>query len=395
MLVLNAHFSMKNNADNDIVLASARIHPTQDDLDRLNQLFSKVTDWEYAVSNIIQRGTGPLLFKKLDKLSNGNLMPAVEREKLQQSYYKSLSRGMVLINAFQRIVEAFREEGIEVVALKGILLSEWLYGDIGLRQFSDLDLLVLPADGRRCLKILEIMGYSGSSNEISDFVKSQTEIVHYTPMVKNEISVEIHIKLHRRHPDYAMKLEDLISDAQPVVLHQKPALMLSLDDLLIHLCVHIEKHFRSGHVQFTSYNDVVNLLCLHADDFDWESFLLRTELFKCKRVVMIHLLLVHKYYRVDLPPVMTDMMNETLDPKDEELFLKYLSGHRFASSYIVNTLQHLRRMNRWTDAVHYAWDMAFPSKQFMIKRYKIRRPQLYFLYYPYRHFLVVKKLLFK
>lgn len=385
---------MKYKAENEIVLASAKIHPLQDDLVRLNQLIANVTDWEYAISNIIQRGTGPLLFKKLDKLSNSHLIPAEQREKLQQSYYKSLSRGMVLINAFQRIIEAFTANDIEVVALKGVLLSEWLYGDIGLRQFSDLDLLVLPADGLKSLKILEKMGYKGSSNEISDFVKSQTEIVHYTPMIKNEVSVEIHIKLHRKHPDYDMKLEDLIADAEPIVLHKMPVLMLCPEDLLIHLCVHIEKHFRGGHVQFTSYNDVVNMLCIHGYEMDWESFLLRTELHNCKRVVLIHLLLVHKYYRVYLPDIILSEMNVTLDPKDEELFLKYLSGHRFASSYVVNTWQHLRRMARPVDALHYAWDMAFPSKKFMIKRYKIRHPKLYFLYYPYRHLVVLKKLLF-
>lgn len=386
---------MKIKAENEIVLASAKIFPLDGDLDRLNQLIPKISNWEYAVSNIIQRGTGPLFLKKLDRIPNGHLVPAAQREKLQQSYYKSLSRGMVLINAFQRIVDAFTPNEIEIVALKGILLSEWLYGDIGLRQFSDLDLLVLPSEGRKSLKILEKMGYQGGANDISDFVRKQTEIVHYTPMVKDEVSVEIHIKLHRQHPDYAMKMEDLFVDAEDVVLHRMPVRMLCLDDLLIHLCVHIEKHFRGGHVQFTSYNDVVNMLCIHASDFDWDEFLLRTELHECKKVVLTHLLLVHKYYHTYLPPLLTDRMDEMLDPKDEELFLKYLSGHRFASSYVKNTWEFLRKMPRWTDAVHYAWDMAFPSKKFMLKRYRIRRKKLYFLYYPYRHILVLKKLMFK
>src|SRR5690554_3120123 len=183
---------MKIKAENEIVLASAKIFPLDGDLDRLNQLIPKISNWEYAVSNIIQRGTGPLFLKKLDRIPNGHLVPAAQREKLQQSYYKSLSRGMVLINAFQRIVDAFTPNEIEIVALKGILLSEWLYGDIGLRQFSDLDLLVLPSEGRKSLKVLEKMGYQGGANDISEFVRKQTEIVHYTPMVKDEVSVEIH-----------------------------------------------------------------------------------------------------------------------------------------------------------------------------------------------------------
>jgi len=57
---------------------------------------------------------------------------------VQQAYYKTLTRGMVLYKGFANVASAFNEAGIKLVALKGVYLSECLYGDIALRQFSDI-----------------------------------------------------------------------------------------------------------------------------------------------------------------------------------------------------------------------------------------------------------------
>ena len=132
--------------------------------------------------------------------------------------------------------------------LKGIYLSEWLYGDIALRQFSDMDLLVKKEDALQCLSILKNLGFKASDAAVTEFISSQSEIVHYAPMVLNNVSVEVHIKLHRQSKHYDIKIDAFLGNAEKLLLRNKPVFALELHDLLIHLCVHLDKHFRGGHV---------------------------------------------------------------------------------------------------------------------------------------------------
>lgn len=142
---------MELKVEDKIILSSINIHPSPIELEQLNGLIPLVEDWNYLISTIIDRGIGPLLFKKLPLLTNSLLIPESVKLKLQQVYYRTFSRSAFLYEHFRKIAEAFISQEISVIALKGIYLSEWLYQDIGLRQFSDIDLLVKEEDGDKCL----------------------------------------------------------------------------------------------------------------------------------------------------------------------------------------------------------------------------------------------------
>ena len=63
------------------------------------------------------------------------------------------------IKELLRAVRTLADRGITAVALKGPLFSQWLYGDAGMRQFVDLDLLVRPEDRNAALHALAPLGY--------------------------------------------------------------------------------------------------------------------------------------------------------------------------------------------------------------------------------------------
>ena len=102
-----------------------------------------------------------------------------------------------------------------MVVLKGIYLSEWLYGDIALRQFSDMDLFVKKEiRDAECLDILKNLGFKPSDGAVTEFISSQSEIVHYAPMVLNDVSVEVHIKLHRRVSTMTLKIDAFLGNTK-------------------------------------------------------------------------------------------------------------------------------------------------------------------------------------
>jgi len=128
--------------EDKLILSSIKINPSISELEQIDNLILEAKDWDYLIKTVIDRGIAPLLFKKLPSLKNRSLIPDIVQAKLQQTYYITISRGTLLLNYFQHIAKAFSNQGIPVVVLKGVYLSENLYHDIGLRQFSDIDLLV-------------------------------------------------------------------------------------------------------------------------------------------------------------------------------------------------------------------------------------------------------------
>ncbi len=375
-----------------LILSCIKINPDQSELELIDKLIPQVSDWDYFISTIIGRGIGPLFYNKLPLLVNANQIPPVVKTKLQQAYYKTLSRSVVLYEHFREAMKLYNEAGIDVIALKGIYLSEKLYGDIGLRQFSDIDLLVKVVDAEKCISILGQSGYHSSEYKVADFVRRNTEILHYPPMIKDGVSIEIHTKLHKNSEKYKMDVKQVWKNASPVTLNGAKVYVPDIYHQLIHLCLHLDKHFRGGHVQFTCFNDICNFVESNLNLINWNQLIEICKTYRCESIVFEYLILVHQFMNVSLPLNITGNYSRILTDADRQMFISYLHGNMEESAYKMHS-KNLRNVNGVGAKIKYGFHLLFPPKAFMIQLYKIRKPSLVFFYYPYRHYRGLKSII--
>jgi hypothetical protein len=59
--------------------------------------------------------------------------------------------------------------------------SEWLYENINIRQFSDLNLLIQPEMGPDALAVLETMCFRQDNQIMSEFIEENAHLDHYKP----------------------------------------------------------------------------------------------------------------------------------------------------------------------------------------------------------------------
>jgi len=183
--------------ENRLVLAACSPNP---DSAQLRQAISEIDNWDKASEKLIKKGVAPLFLELLNQHpelvaarsvehelknkstaveqfdSNVNIqskekpvyegftssdrkVPEEAVAKLRQTYLKTMSRSMLLYDAFREIAEALNKRGIKAVALKGIYLAERLYPKIGIRQFSDIDLLVSRDDAGAVVEAMELLGF--------------------------------------------------------------------------------------------------------------------------------------------------------------------------------------------------------------------------------------------
>lgn len=366
-----------------LVLLSADVQPNDTTLSELDRCLCQVTDWNYAGKLLIDRAAAPLLISHLSTLEHASLIPEEVLYRLKQAAQKVLARSMVLSHSFVQIMTRLNQEGIPVIALKGIYLSDWLYGTMGLRQFSDLDLLVPPNACEKALDVLESMGYQSERLQLSTFATKQSPFVHYPPMIRKGVSVEIHRYIHAEYEAYAVDLDRMWQESLPIQLYGVDVRVFSPEDQLLHCCLHLDKHLRSGLFQFTCLYDLINLIEHKKDVLNWSRFETICKASKAESATYKYLSLVCLHFGVTLPDRISELVSDTWSLKDEHAFNAVLRGKaslNYASS-IYRTLCHIKRP---LDRLHYVIDLFFPSVEFMQKRYRFTSHILLLWYYPYR-----------
>lgn len=363
-----------------ILLLAARLHLSDAEQAELKDLIAEIKDWNEMVRWAVARQAGPFLFKKLS--AEPGSVPELALQAFKQSWLKTLSRSMVLIAHFQEVMNAFNAEGIAVISMKGIYLSEWLYTEVGLRQFSDIDLLVKPEDGERALAVMRSIGYRQAKSELPEDIQVKLLPAHYPAMIKQGVSVEIHTRLHSSVTDYEIDISSLWAASQPHELHGVATRVFCREHLLLTLIQHLDKHLRSGQFQFSGFYDIVNLLDIKCRDMDIDLLLSEAKAWKMEALLMDYCVLTEKYFGVGLPGLKA--VAGTSYRELERLFLRGLALKKMTPVTAVNNLKTILFFDTRSQKLRYVLQMVFPTPRYMMQRYRFRNNLLLGFYYPYR-----------
>jgi hypothetical protein len=141
-----------------------------------------------------------------------------------------------------RLFDGFAASGVQALVIKGPVLSARCYGDPGLRQYGDLDLIVRDKDIQRSTELMISLGYEPSVPLIAIRAKKiPGEYVFRQSSTK--LLVEFHTELTFRYHPRPLPLENLFQRQTRVNIdsHKVPA--LSPEDELLLICIHGAKHF--------------------------------------------------------------------------------------------------------------------------------------------------------
>ena len=113
-------------------------------------------DWQALLAASRHHRVTPLVFLGLRKHT---AVPAAYRQALQTDATHNGFAAMRAAAEMRRVMSAFTAAGLPLAAIKGIVLSQLLYGSASARHVGDLDLLTRPAELPRQLDLLAGLGY--------------------------------------------------------------------------------------------------------------------------------------------------------------------------------------------------------------------------------------------
>jgi hypothetical protein len=199
------------------------------------------------------------------------------------------------------LLRLFREQGIRALPFKGPALALRLYGDVALREFGDLDILVPAGQVQRARDLVEARGYDPDHPLAPRWErKALTDRRHYSFSHRHRAS-GIHLELHWSTDCRAFELPGLDGswwEARPLVdVSGVPARSLRDEELLYAMCMHAARHRWSRLAWLCDLAELVR----SCPALDWERALDLAQRQGTRRLLLLGLDLSRQLLEAPLP----------------------------------------------------------------------------------------------
>ena len=197
------------NAEFDLLCLAAWPKP---DLARIRDLLRRGIDHPSLIRLAEGHGVRPQLFQCLCDLS-WEAVPEPERDSLERFRQRHLVRTLTLSSELHRLAAAFEDKAIPFVAFKGPTLAVALYGDLALREFNDIDVLVPEHRLDDAEDVLALLGYRSDQGDRAfrrAFLAHLRQ--HAFARADGEAAIDLHWALSGPHVPFPLRTADIWND---------------------------------------------------------------------------------------------------------------------------------------------------------------------------------------
>lgn len=289
-----------------LLLASRKIL-SKSNINKIQVITSQIIDWQQLISLAKSHSVIPLVAHNLQKYCVKNL-PDNIKNILKIEFRKNALKNIYLSKELLEIVQLLKVNNINYICFKGATLAASIYGDISLRQFNDIDILIAKKDLLKAKKILLSMGGYFSLRLLDNLKKEYITNDHmfvkfakhlaYTIYWKNKkIEVDLHWQMFCYYFPLSLPIEYLnLSLEYSIVFNQKISTLSPENNLLL-LCGHGTK---DGWDKLSRICDIAELINFYPQ-LDWKLLIKEAKNRGALRLLLVGLSLANHLYQISLP----------------------------------------------------------------------------------------------
>ncbi|MGQ9619633.1 MAG: nucleotidyltransferase domain-containing protein [Bacteroidales bacterium] len=373
-------------SDEEILLLGLCRFSFSEELKRnITTLVSGVKDWKYFTGLASEHGVSALVWSNLQKLGLQELLTDEYKSALYSSHLLSISRNAFHLAGTEELLSHLNKEGIKVILLKGLALELTVYGNAGLRQMTDVDLLIDRRDYLKARNILMDNGYDSMPVK-SGFHKPIVEWTgkHLPSLMKNGLSVDIHLELFPGRKNNLTAR--VIETAGEIKLEREKVYVPAPQLFFLYLARHLYGHELNNESQLRLYTDLVVMVEKYREE------ILNYELISNAREAGISKILAWKLeplrdlWGLEFPDWLNEFTSRWFNPDSINRFIFFLKSPK--GNKPVNPGKVYRDMIREIPGLHrkilFILGDIFPSVTFMKGRYSVKNTFKVLLYYPLR-----------
>ena len=342
-------------AEFELLLACCAVDAPETRLQRVAAALKKGVAWSDVIRLGEHHSVLPLIYRTTRDLAPA--IPAAIRDDLRARYENNARRNLRFTAELFRILDCLEAHEIPVIPYKGPALAETVYGDLALREFSDLDVLVRPACVLRAKAALRDLGYAPnielSPAHEAAYLASGYEYTFDGPAGHNLL--EIQWAIVPRFYAIEFSMEALFDRVISSELNGRRVRALAPEDLLLTLCVHGAKH---AWIRLCWLRDIAGIL--QSCNLDWEMIEQSARKLGIERMVGIGIMLAHDLLHAPLPDLIAKHWQG--DRETERLCRDVAQHLPAAEEYNVESPQYFQWMaqvrERFADRLRFAMRLA-------------------------------------
>jgi len=303
---MNSTLVSINRPETELLVTCALVCEEPEREARIRALLQKGIDWTYLLWAARRHGMIPLLYRHLDATCP-EAVPRATMDQLRNHFQENARHNVMSTGQLIKLLDLFGAHEVPVIPYKGPTLAAFAYGNLALREFIDLDVLVRKQDVPRANELLISLGYrryDPEGDSVQELTRAQEDALLYFWKEYNYvhpdlgIMVELHWAIIER--DYALRLdpEELWGRLKQISLGGRPVLTLSQEDLLLILCIHGCHHLWE---RLSWICDVAQLIHRHNEEIDWQQLIEQARRLGSERMLFLGLFLASDLLGATLP----------------------------------------------------------------------------------------------
>ena len=279
-------------------------------------------NWMGNLDRASQLGVDSIIFHRMKQGEMLSRVPEWIVDRFKVRFYWNQARNMKRFGRLKEVLDGFSLEEIPVIALKGAVLAQLVYDHMGLRPMNDVDLLVHEKDLSRAERLLISLGFHASEGIYSKewFQKHHHHIVPYVSK-DGSLIIELHHHLIAYDIPVVIPNEDLWERSYPVQITGVACRMLSLEDLLIHLSLHLAVDQYCGKMRVLY--DLAETIKHYQKEIDWDRLINIVNGYRISKYLYYAFWLAQVTVRADVPSQVLSILRDHVSGLPmEDRFLK-------------------------------------------------------------------------
>jgi hypothetical protein len=296
---------MKNSrAECELLLACLRPEITSEARRQIEELLHRDLDWQLFLRLVKRHNVTPRLYSNLNN-NFREAVPGMALEQLRGDCRASSFRALVMTAELLKLLKEFNAHSIQAIPFKGPTLAIQAYGDLALRQFCDLDLLIREPEFHQARALLVARGYQQHNELPAAQEASRQRLTGQLAMFGPDgIMVELHTAVLRRDFGFALDHASLWERLVTIDVLGRAVPVLAPEDSLLILCVHGAKH-RWECLGWIS--DIAELI-RSQPDLAWPRVLQQARQTDSLRMLCLGLYLAQHLLAAPLPPALQTLI---------------------------------------------------------------------------------------
>jgi hypothetical protein len=349
--------------EQELLLCCARTQFSDLYSNRVKQLVENDLNWKIVIDLAETHKLSQLLYKNLVSYCP-EILPVERLQQLHKIFNTQAHYILFLSGELASLVKEFNAREIPILPYKGPVLASQIYGNLALRPYIDLDILVHIEDISRAKNLLLERGYQITwpelpLNNAQEILLIRTKYNYQLVHRDRQVTLELHWGISPNYFSFPSNIEWLWQDLKTIKLAGVELLAFPIEKLLLILCVHGGNHLwdRVGWIC-----DISELISRYST-LDWDTVFKDAAGLGVQRLLLTGLSLANQLLDAALP----DEIHKRIEADVEVEWLTQNMISRFAnfrwsgSGFFDIPIYHLRTRERFRDKFNYCLQMTAPT----------------------------------